>query len=163
MGRAIRGITILELMIVIIILGILAALGIPGFIEWKRKIEVENATKELYSLLQEAKAKAFSEKRVCGLRWENEALTENFRFICDGNEDGDINDESDELVLIKTFTVSFNENFNGRVCAFNEKGFFQGLGGTFWVNNSKADYSCVSVSRTRIRMGKFQNGKCQPK
>ena len=150
-------------MIVVLILGILAALGIPGFIEWKRKIDVENSTKELYSLLQEAKAKAFSEKRVCGLRWESEAESRSFRFFCDRNEDGDINDQADELILSKNFIVSFNENFNGKVCAFNEKGFFRGLGGTFWVNNERADYNCVSVSRTRIKLGKYQNDQCQPK
>ena len=122
MGRAIRGITILELMIVIIILGILAALGIPGFIEWKRKVEVENAIKELYSLLQEAKAKAFAEKRVCGLSWDN--FTKSFGFICDNNDDGDIDDPNDELILTKNFTLSFNENFPGRKCTFDDKGFF---------------------------------------
>lgn len=161
MGRAIRGLTILELMIVIIILGILAALGIPGFIEWKRKVEVENAIKELYSLLQEAKAKAFAEKRVCGLSWDD--FTTSFNFTCDNNDDGDIDDPNDELILMKNFTLSFNENFPGRKCTFDDKGFFRGVGGTFWVNNSRADYSCVVVSRTRIRMGKFQNGECQPK
>jgi Tfp pilus assembly protein FimT len=147
-------------MIVIIILGILAALGIPGFIEWKRKVEVENAIKELYSLLQEAKAKAFAEKRVCGLSWDD--FTTSFNFTCDNDDDGDI-DANDELILTKNFTLSFNENFSGGNCTFDDKGFFRGVGGTFWVNNERADYSCVVVSRTRIRMGKFQNGECQPK
>ena len=52
------GFTIIELIIVIAVLGILTAVGVPNFLSWLPKYRLKSATRDLYSNMQLAKLSA---------------------------------------------------------------------------------------------------------
>lgn len=153
MGRAMRGMTLIELMIVLALLAILAAVSLPGLGAWKRKYDAENTIKELYALLNEARAKAFTEKRTCGVAWNGTSFAE-VTIWCDSGA-------SWEILNTVDLKLSVNETFVGNTCAFNERGLST-TWGEFFINED-ADYNCIEVSRTRIKMGKRKGSECEPK
>ena len=58
-----RAFTLVELMIVVAILGILLALGVPAFSEWNRNTRIRNQAESLMSGLQIARAEAVKRNR----------------------------------------------------------------------------------------------------
>lgn len=156
-----KGLTLLEVLVVMVILGVLSLLVIPGLRAWKTKNDVENTIKELYAVLNEARVLALTEKRTCGVSWDGNVV-QRVKMICDANEDEDILDATDEIKWEKGFDVKLNENFLANYVLFDPRGFAVSLG-TFMIEGTKADYDCITVSRTRIKMGKWENGTCAPK
>lgn len=156
-----KGLTLLEVLVVLVILGVLSLLVIPGLRAWKTKNDVENTIKELYATLNEARVLALTEKRACGINW-NAEVVERVRLICDANEDEDISDEGDELRWEKDLDVKLKENFSSNYVLFDPRGFAVSLG-AFMIEGTEADYDCITVSRTRVKMGKWENGTCVPK
>lgn len=59
--RQTKGFTILELIVIITIIGILAAIGLPKFQDWLPKSRVNAAARELFTEMQLARMKAISE------------------------------------------------------------------------------------------------------
>lgn len=53
-----RGFSLIELMVVIAILGLLLAIGIPSFATWLRNVQIRNAAESLQSGLQFARTEA---------------------------------------------------------------------------------------------------------
>ena len=61
MMKQAKGFTIIEVMIVIAVLGILATVAIPNYMDWLPKSRVNGAARELFTEMQLAKMKAISE------------------------------------------------------------------------------------------------------
>lgn len=53
-----NGFTLVELMIVVTIAAVLSAMAIPSFTQWRRNIEFRKTTRDLVSILREAKSRA---------------------------------------------------------------------------------------------------------
>lgn len=62
-----RGLSIIELMVVITLVGILLALGIPGFGAWIGNSRVRSVAEELQNALREAHGEAVSRNRMVAL------------------------------------------------------------------------------------------------
>ena len=58
-----RGFTLIEVMIVIIIIGVVSALGIPAFSEWRSQQAVRSAAQALYGQMKQARVQALAENR----------------------------------------------------------------------------------------------------
>jgi len=65
------GFTIIELIIVIAILGILTAVGVPNFLSWLPKYRLKSAARDLYSNMQLAKMAAIKANGNCSVTYSS--------------------------------------------------------------------------------------------
>lgn len=63
------GFTLTELVIVIAVLGILTAVGVPNFLSWLPKYRLKSAARDLYSNMQLAKMAAIKSNQKCRVRY----------------------------------------------------------------------------------------------
>jgi len=158
--RSPRGLTLVELMVVLAILVILAGFALPGLREWKQKYDIETAMRQLYVALNEARMRAFNDKRTCGLVWEKKPVSV-IKLCCDSDGDGEIEDE--EELWRKDLKVALETNIVNAYCTFSHKGFSNTVGRFYYVVETNADYDCIIISKTRIKMGKQNGDHCIPR
>ena len=93
--RSEAGFTILEMMAVITILAILAAVALPGFGYLAASTKVKGASTELYLAMIRGRAEAVKRNRSVVIKATSGAATNwsaGWQVIADGNNDGDFND-----------------------------------------------------------------------
>jgi type II secretion system protein H len=71
--RGQRGFSLVEMMIVVIIIGVLATIGIPAFSSWKDKQAVSNAASSLLAHLKQARNLAIAENRSVRITFSSTA------------------------------------------------------------------------------------------
>jgi len=127
--RRAAGFTLLEMMAVIAIMGILAAIAIPGFGYLAASTKVKGASTELYLSMMRARSEATKRNRavaVIATAGDKNAWASGWRVIADGNNDGDYVDtptpdrivyEQGQLKQVTITSASDNVVFrpNGRV------------------------------------------------
>ena len=65
------GFTLTELVIVIVVLGILTAVGVPNFLSWLPKYRLKSAARDLYSNMQLAKMAAIRANGNCSVTYSS--------------------------------------------------------------------------------------------
>lgn len=65
------GFTLTELVIVIVVLGILTAVGVPNFLSWLPKYRLRSAARDLYSNMQLAKMAAIRANGNCSVTYSS--------------------------------------------------------------------------------------------
>ena len=159
------GVTLIELIVVVSVIGILVvALGFT-FQGWMGKYKVENQIKQIYSDLMNARASAMQRNREF---FADFPTTTSYRI----REDTDENYRSDLVAgdtILQTYpkTVENAVTWAGGTIIFDTKGIVQPsltpLGATLCVvTTNDPDYNCIVISQTRINMGKLTNigGAC---
>ncbi|MEW5925423.1 MAG: GspH/FimT family pseudopilin [Candidatus Zixiibacteriota bacterium] len=68
-----RGITLLELMASVVIIGILAAMAAPSFDRSVQRIKFRGETKDIVSLLRMARSEAITKKEPYGIYFDNQS------------------------------------------------------------------------------------------
>ena len=58
-----RGFSLIELLIVVAIAGILAAIAFPSFTQWRQNMEYREAARDVVSVLRDARQRAISSNR----------------------------------------------------------------------------------------------------
>jgi prepilin-type N-terminal cleavage/methylation domain-containing protein len=142
----IKGFTIVELLIVIVLLVILAAVAVIPF---KNKMEanrIETDIRRMYGLLQEGRMTAFGEKRRLIF-----TLSPADKSAC----------LIDEATSSTIKCVNLNkDSYNPITITIDKRGTF--TNGTIYFNGDKkgAVFDCISISYIRVKMGEWNGTDC---
>ncbi len=161
-----RGVTLIELMVVVAIIGILIiALGF-SYQGWQGRYKVESATRTLYTDLMNARAQAV--QRAATFLVDFPTST-SYRVANDTNGNGTI----DAGEVLPTFPKSSEYTINnGVLLTFDSKGLvYSGsppvLIAAPWTisltSTVNPDFDCVRIESTRINTGQMQGGVCNVK
>ena len=164
------GFTIIELIVILVVLGILAAIAIPGFSHWGPDLRLKSAVRDLKSDMALTKLRAIRENADVALLFD----TANNRytvFVDDGAGGGIAGDwiQNGSEVLIKTETIPsdvimYDSSFAGGAtrCRFNSRGYPEGLDGNddhVYMRNNNNTYRGITLSPLgNVRIQKSSDG-----
>jgi len=157
-----NGFTILEVLAVLVIFGILSAIGTIAFNDWTKKYNIEKQTKELFSVINDARLRSIHSKKRHGI------VLNPSQYVMRNYSSENENRLAGRTILTKTVQYPLTKNSGGGTLAgdlfiFDTRGFIDnGVGITILVNpaNSGAAQDCIVLSEGRTNMGKLSNGVC---
>lgn len=147
MGKK-SGFTLYELLIVIAITAVLAAIAIPNFIKWLPKYRLGSAARSLLSTMQYSRLMAVKENVNVVVNFD--PGNNLYRIFADYDDDN--NQDADEPTIRRGMMpagVSITgTNFAGDRLKFNSRGLAAGTGGTISIANNLNDLAKIRINRT---------------
>ena len=119
-----RGFTMMEMMIVVVVIGIIAAMAVPSFLNYMPKLRVKSSARDIVSELRLARSKSVSERRPYGVAFDV-ASNSIYTFADTDNPSAQTYSTSDSLVKADTLSsdVSLNAcSYNNGCVVFNSTG-----------------------------------------
>jgi len=149
-----KGFTLLELMIVLALIGIMAGVITPSFMQWRDRSKVKGDAANLRAAFEMAKLRAIKHNTNVVVTFPD---TTSFQVFVDTNNNG-AQDAGEDRIASRTLSpgVTITENtFVGNDMAFNPRGAANGPNSTGTVTMTSPGgerYSVVVSSFGRVRM-----------
>lgn len=169
-----KGITLLEILIAVAIVGILVTLAVSTFREMNEKYKVEAETKQLYADLMDVRGRAVQRNRFSFVRISatGYATYVDNSPAPDGNRQCEpgADERAASVTLRHPVTASLTATGTPDNVIFNRQGIASGTG---YIRisvspgiNVTPDYDCISIRETRLRTGRYTSaggGSCDEK
>jgi type II secretory pathway pseudopilin PulG len=119
MKRA-KGFTTIELVVIIVIMGILATIAIPGFSRWLPNYRLRAAARDMFSNFQHAKLTAVKRHQTCAITFNQDIGGTVYDYVVyvDTISNLVFDDPGDEVLT----TVLFSERYKGVIFDTTEGG-----------------------------------------
>lgn len=169
-----RGLTLLELLIALSILGIVLALGIPGFQQQTDKIRAKTATNNLYSAIHAARTQAIYHNNRTTIRALG-TWAQGWEIFTDENHNGKLDPgetrlqqhrlDNDLLRVegnrpVKRY-ISFIGTGESRYATGSSGGAFQAGTLTLCSKSGETGYQLVLARMGRVRVQRAQPSDCR--
>jgi len=135
-----RGFSLIEVMVVVGILGVLTAVAVPSFQEWRQHGAVNNATTTLYLKLKQARSLAVAESRSVTVTF---AITAPYAFVFDDGVGCAYCKHENNVFSQFSPNIIFNANGTGDV-KFGRTGTAQNITAKVKLNGY---YKCVVINK----------------
>jgi prepilin-type N-terminal cleavage/methylation domain-containing protein len=148
-----KGVTLIELMVVIAIISILIGISFPLFSSWMKKYSLESDTQKIYATLTQYRQRAFAEKKVFTIQFSG------------SNQSGDTLVVTDQdNVTYETISLKNTFSFKGTTQNYvtcSKRGTYSGSSLYSTSNIPDAQYNCISVDNLNVKMGKWNGSDCE--
>ncbi len=157
-----RGITITELMIVVVTIGIMAAMAVPRFMDYIPNLKSKAAVREVVSALRSARSAAIAEKKPHGVYFDyDDGLYHT--FIDTLNVADQVWEQEDEQLLTKEIPAGVEmgyTTFNNNVVIFSSDGSASSTGeAAFSVPETGRMFRVTVLAGTgKIKMEEIHEG-----
>ncbi len=146
------GFTLMELAVVIAIVGVLAGIAVPSFVNWLPKYRLNSAADDIQSLVQNARLRAVKENArvVVLLDPDNDGLDGDYLAFVDENanwnlDTGETRVEQGEVTPDIRITGS---GYTNHRFSFNSRGLCLEGSGNITLRNSKGRTKTVNIEMT---------------
>jgi prepilin-type N-terminal cleavage/methylation domain-containing protein len=134
--RSRRGITMIELMSVVVIIGIIAAMAGPRFSQTISRLKFRTAARNLVSKLRLARSNAITHKQPFGVHLNNDNMTLTV-FLDSNNPGANTFESADSVVVIDTLPNGFvyvGTDFGASAVVYRPNGSASSTGHVYFMS-----------------------------
>jgi len=154
-----RGITFIELMSIVVIIGIIAAMAVPRFSQTINRLKFRTAARNMISKMRLARSNAITHKQPFGVNLDNGNMTVTV-FLDSNNPGANTYETSDSVVVVDTLPDGFvwvGTDFGGTAVVYRPNGSASSTGHVYFLSYDAHDGINVgsigvlaSTGRTKI-------------